>query len=245
MVLGITLMNTKGEFEVRDYPFNGFKNLFYDSNSKKDLTDSGLILGGMIKTLPFYTKEKLDFELTDGIGNVRKLFNAIDGKILTPVKVQSPSDGSPGQLEAGMSGDDFAKMFGKENLTSLIGSEELKLFKPDKLTKTNSKPMFYAGDKKVREGGQYGGVDKFPVFLTTPGYFAQYDTAETLDIFEVDGGKIEDFTQRSGFLTDFTLAEGGLRKRRKRKTKRKKNSKKKMNKSKKSKKSKKNIKKRR
>lgn len=244
MVLGITLMNTNEQFEVKEYNKTEFESLFYDSVSEKDLTDSGLILGGMIKTLPFYTKEKLNFELVDGSGNVNKLFEAIDGKILKSVKVQSPSDGSPGQLEAGMSGDDFAKMFGKENLESLIGSEELKLFKPDKLTKTNSKPMFYAGDKKVSEGGQYGGVDKYPVFLTTPGYFAQYDTAETLDIFEVDGGKIEDFTQRSGFLTDFTLAEGGLRKRKKRKTKRKKNSKKKMNKSKKSKKSKKNIKKR-
>lgn len=221
MVLGITLMNTNGQFEVKEYNKTEFESLFYDSVNKKDLTDSGLILGGMIQTLPFYTKEKLNFELVEGSGNVDKLFNAIDGKILTPVKVQSPSDGSPGQLEAGMSGDDFAKMFGKENLTSLIGSEELKLFKPDKLTKTNSKPMFYAGDKKVREGGQYGGVDKFPVFLTTPGYFAQYDSAETLDIFQVNGGKIEDFTQRSGFLTDFRLAEGGLRKRKKRKIKRK------------------------
>lgn len=232
MVLGITLMNTNKQFEVKEYNKTEFESLFYDSVNKKDLTDSGLILGGMIKTLPFYTKEKLDFELVDGSGNVGKLFNAIDGKILTPVKVQSPSDGSPGQLEAGMSGDDFAKMFGKENLTSLIGSEELKLFKPDKLKKTNFKPMFYAGDKKVREGGQYGRVDKFPVFLTTPGYFAQYDTAETLDIFEVNGGKIEDFTQRSGFLTDFTLAEGGLRKRRKRKTLKKKFKKSKKNKNK-------------
>ena len=240
MVLGITLINTNGQFEVKEYNKTEFESLFYDSASKKDLTDSGLILGGMIQTLPFYTKENLNFELVDGPGNVHKLFDAIDGKILKSVEVESPSDGSPGQLEAGMNGDDFAKMFGKENLKSLIDSEKLKLFNPDKLKKTNFKPMFYAGDKTERQGGQYGTVYKFPVFLTTPGYFAQYDSAETLDIFQVNEGKIEDFTQRSGFLTDFRLAEGGLRKRKKRKTKRKK-----MNKSKKSKKSKKNIKKRR
>lgn len=214
------------DFYPTNYPE---KNKVRDKFFVNDITDSKIF-----KECKFYTDEYLDFKKID----LQKFYNNFSTFAFS-ILVDPIVDVTPHydyinclkmfnflqkktkwtNLSENMTESEFVKLFhdgGKIDTIKEL-SESYKLFDTEKYPKTTGKPMFFAGLQNI-EFDSYDPLNNTfnKVFFTTPGYFVNAKTAQTLDMtseYTINNGERDltvNFDNRMSLpFADYEITNGG------------------------------------